>query len=606
MNHFFSHREPLSCAVLRSFLSVVPVALLGAVFIASLPVASAQEVAAAGIESPSVKPRVTKRPSAAKSVEDADIVSMAGKIIGVTVLPDGAWVTRQLSIDWPTSGRRSVQVVDLPRSIDQDSVQLYSPGLTLSAPMRWREMPVAETEAYRKLDLERETLNKRLAKANDDLLAAQTRMSIFKAQMAQAPSDKKHGPAIGAFLSDAKARTQFDRLLNGILADHRQAQDAVDQLMTQMQAVDRAQAELRQKGPGLTLNLPLMVDGSQKPATGRMITIRYRVHDARWQPVYRADLDTIAARPSEKSASTPTAPASEETAKVSSTIHWSLVAEVHQNTGEDWSSVPVTLSMLDTRRYYPVPTLKRWTIGFAPTSKPSPIAGAALLRQDAEMARKSAASFGPVDETGFNAEFRSASPVSVPSGSTATVIPLMHGNFTADAMDLITPGISPLAILTARFTLDNATPLPAGEWQLFLNGAQIGRVHQAALAPKKTLSLGFGVDQRIVVTVDGPADQRDENGLIGKAQQLVRRRVVTVQSQHEQPVPVTVLMNLPVSEDANLAVDPLADNTPPGNKQYDGQDGVWAWSNQIKPGQKITINFGFRLRWPADKRLYGF
>lgn len=604
MNKFINHRKPLSDAVLRCCRSVASVSLLAVLFVTNMPAASADVAGSAAPTAAADKPAVVQSPQAAKGVDQRDRSLVAGKITSVTVLPDGAWVTRQVSMNMPASGRQTVQVIDLPRGIDQDSIQLHSPGLTLSAPMQWRDLPVEETEAYRKLDQERENLNKQLTKSNDDLLAAQTRMSIFKAQMAQAPSDKKHGSAIGAFLSETKARNQFDHLLNGILAERRQAQDALDRLMSQLQAIDRAQAQLRQKGPSLSLVLPLMVEGSQNPATTRMVTIRYRVRDAHWRPVYRADLDT-SARPSGKSATPATSTVAEETPKVSSTIDWSLVAEVRQSTGEDWSGVPITLSMLDTRRYYPVPTLKRWTIGFVPTSKPVPMVGAALLRRDAEMASK-AATFVPVDETGFNAEFRSAGPVTVASGSTATVIPLLHGNYPADAMDLITPGVSPLAILTARFTLDNATPLPAGDWQLFLNGAQIGRVHQAALSPKKSLSLGFGVDRRIVVSLDSPADQRDENGLIGKAQQLVRRRVVTVQSQHAQPVPVTVLMNLPVSEDADLAVDPLADNTPPGNKQYDGQDGVWAWSNQIKPGQKITINFGFRLRWPADKHLFGF
>jgi hypothetical protein len=83
----------------------------------------------------------------------------------------------------------------------------------------------------------------------------------------------------------------------------------------------------------------------------------------------------------------------------------------------------------------------------------------------------------------------------------------------------------------------------------------------------KKMALSFGVDRRIEVTVDRPADQRDENGLIGKSQQLIRRRVISVQSQHQQPMPVTILMNLPVAEDADLAVDPQADNTPPRNKQ---------------------------------------
>lgn len=555
-------------------------------------------------ESVQSKTPVGKPEGSVMESRSASSISQTGKIVGVTLLPNGAWITRELTVSWSMHGTRTIQVRDLPRDIDQGSVQVQSAAMTLSAPMQWHDLPVEDSEAFQMLDKQIDSLNRQLAKAHDSLLAAHTRLSIFQAQMASAGPERKHGSVTGAFLTDSKARSRFDRLLAQLLDSRRRAQNDVDSVMNRLKRAEQKRTELRQKGPRLMLALPMSLNADQKLPEMPVLLIRYRVKDARWMPIYRADLETPA--PNADNGAAASAPSAVTTApKAKATVQWSLVAQVSQTTGEDWTDVPITLSLLDTRRYYPVPRLDRWTIGFSPAVKPGVQLRADAVRQGAEMAAKSLP-FAPSDETGFNAEFRSAAPVTIASNPAATIIPLMHAVLPAQATDLIAPSRSPLAILTARFTLGNAMPLPAGIWQLSLNGAQIGSVHEPALSPTKKMSLGFGVDRRIEVTVDSPADQRDENGLIGKAQQLVRRRVITVQSQHSQPIPVTVLMNLPVAEDTDIAVDPLADNTPPSNKQYDGTDGVWAWSNQIKPGQKVTINFGFRLRWPANKSLYGF
>ncbi|MDA3876068.1 MAG: mucoidy inhibitor MuiA family protein [Halothiobacillus sp.] len=565
--------------------------------------ATTHDGAADDVVSSVVKSSIEKPKAVVAVAQATKLIARAGKISAVTVLPDGAWVTRQLDVPWPAPGMQILQVTDLPRDIEQGSVQVQSEAMTLSAPMQWHDLPVEASVDFHAIEQQIEVLKKQLAKASDELLAARTRLSIFQAQMAAPLPEKKHGYAIGAFLTDTKARDRFDRLLVRLLDSRRHAQNAVDGILQQIKAAEQKQDQMRQKGPSLMLALPLALDAAQKTPTKRVVQIRYRVKDAHWVPIYRVDLETSFI-PADKGASTVSDTVT-TTPQTPSVLRWSLVAEVNQTTGESWQDIPVTLSLLDTHRYYPVPKLDQWIIGFTAPSKPGINLRANAARHEAVMATKSSP-FTSTDETGFNAEFRSVAPVTITSTTSATIIPLLQHEFSVETTDLITPSISPLAILSARFTLNNTTPLPAGVWQLFLNGSQIGRVHEPSLGPMKKMALSFGVDRRIEVTVDRPADQRDENGLIGKSQQLIRRRVISVQSQHQQPMPVTILMNLPVAEDADLAVDPLADNTPPSNKQYDGKDGVWAWSNQIKPGQKITINFGFRLRWPADKNLYGF
>lgn len=571
------------------------------------------------------------KPTPVEQTEPAP-AGLTSRITEVTVLPQGAWVTRRVDVPAakvPLETARTaatkneqigkpVTVLDLPGNIDQESVQVSSADLLQSGPLQWQKQAVEASPEYLAIQTEIHTLRGKQADARDALEAARVRLNIFEAQMsAPATVTSKTGHQAGAFLTQSGARLSFDKLLADLLSAQRKARDELDQVNENLTKLQAKLAELLKQPEKMMLILPL----ERKKATGGVVNagllpvyLHYRVSDAGWQPVYRADLITLPAptapaptakAATDKPATTPPTTASTPASQIgdeNAQLDWSFSASVHQNSGEDWAHVPITLSLLDNRRYYPAPTLPRWTIGFRRTQPgaPVPLAGAKVAME--AMALPSAR---PVDASGFNAEYKSLTPLTVPSGSTTTVIPLQQEQVPANATVLIAPTISPLGVLTGTFVLNSPLPLPAGRWEFFVNGAQLGSAYRQAQAPSKRMSLGFGPDRRVQVTINQKPDQREENGVIGKSTQMVRRMVVEVQSQHKDPVAVTVIMNLPIAEDSEISVETLADTTPPTTKQFDGIDGVWAWSNQIKPDQKITLNFGFRLRWPSDKTLSG-
>jgi len=561
-------------------------------------------------------PETSANLSAPKRLNDASNAALnlpskvtPSKITAVTVLPEGAWITRQVAIARDIGEHASIELADLPPGVQKDSVQIEGNAVRVIGPMQWRVVPVAQSEAYLELAKAQALERRAQDQAEDTLEAAQMRLAIFQAQMgapnALAP---KAGVGAGAFLVEPMVRKKFDQLLAQLIASQRAEQDEVNAIQLKINALNATAAQLEAQGDRLLLSVPIQIRAPARaalPETGAadqpaIVFIRYRVNEARWQPVYRADLRTVRAP---QGAATPVAGDAPLVASHAE-VDWSLDALVQQTTGEDWAHVPLTLALQDSRHTTPVPKLPRWLIGF---NAPSPITPQARLALAAPMKvlASSDALLVPQDSTGFNAEFKSSEPVHIQSGAGDSLIPLLHQTVAADAMVLIAPALAPQGVLTGEFTLDNKIPLPAGQWQLFLNGAQIGQVAQAAIKPVQKQNLSFGVDQRIAVNFDQMPDQRDENGVIGKSSQLVRRSVITIQSQHTNPVAITVLMNVPTAEDAEISVEPLSDNTPPTTKQYNGEEGVWAWSNQIKPEQKVTLNFGFRLRWPSDKTLFG-
>ncbi len=516
----------------------------------------------------------------------------------VTVLPQGAWVTRQISVDLPADGAEAIEISGLPVGLDRASVQLTSAQTDLTAPIQWQPQPPEQTPAWAALEQLKTVLDHRVGKAAAALQADQIRLQIFQAQMA-APERLagQKSPVAGAFLTDSAAKARFDRLLNTLIDDQRLAQNDWDDLVAARAELDKKFAELKSQ-PAMQ-SAVLTLSRRQAGTAPVHLTLRYLVQDAQWCPLYRADLRW--------------APTSGKNDEAGSTvdvaqIHWSMVAEVSQNSGEDWSGLPLTLSLQDTRRYVPAPHLHRWTIGFTPPvqaprleMQPQALRAMAAPANDSLMAL--------TNDSGFQAEFHSKQPVTVRSQSASATgsitIPLMQQTVAAVPDILIAPPTQTQAVLTARFTPELSDALPPGEWQLFVEGSQVAQIHRPALLPKDTLRLSFGADPKVRVKYRAAPDQREENGLIGKSTQMQRAFSVELSSQHARAVPVTVLMQLPVAVDAEISVEPLSAATPPTTKQFEGTDGVWAWSNQLKPQQNLTIQFGYRLRWPSDKTVYG-
>ncbi|MDD3576874.1 MAG: DUF4140 domain-containing protein, partial [Halothiobacillus sp.] len=254
---------------------------------------------------------VTEAVSAIKpaSVEQGEPAptGLTSRITEVTVLPQGAWVTRRIDVPAeklaePLAGSKkeqagtSITVLDLPGNIDQESVQISSADLLQSGPLQWLKQAVETSPDYVAIEAKIHTLRVQQADARDALEAARVRLSIFQAQMsAPATVTSKAGHQAGAFLTQPAARQSFDKLLADLISAQRKARNDLDQVNVALAKQQAQLAELRKRPEKMKLILPL----ERKKSAGGMtdsgllpVYLRYRVSDAGWQPVYRADLIT--------------------------------------------------------------------------------------------------------------------------------------------------------------------------------------------------------------------------------------------------------------------------------------------------------------------------
>ncbi len=518
-------------------------------------------------------------------------------IDAVTIAPSGAWVTRQLSVgDFDAlladekaepagvrlalggAGKRHLWLLGLPADLDASSVRVGGNRVDPELGVRLEREVLTQTREYRRLEASLAEAEVALREVRVELEDNALRREIARDQLGALPAD---GNALEAVWAEAGP---VARLLGRLAEARRTHLERQAHVEADLAAIREQMDGLRSAQPGWQLGIPLMA--SRDPASdadpdAEALRVEYRVARAGWEPIYRAALDTESRQ-----------------------VDWRMTARVHQQTGEDWPVVPITLVTSDQRRFYPVPTLVPLTIGFVDSEERRLIEPMVMGRALSSDSRAEAASLQ--DETGFATEIAVNKPLAIPSGEGGVNLAVFEQRLDAEIELRIAPQESRDAVLVGRFAPNIVHPLPAGRWDIHRDGQQQAGASRPAIRPAESVDLSFGVDPRIAVEHEQAPDQRAGHGLIGKFSQIERRHEVMVTSRHEQALPVTVLLRMPTALDADIVVEPLPETSTSSQKKHDEQSGVWAYERKLAPDEPWEITFAYRVRWPEDKAISPF
>jgi uncharacterized protein (TIGR02231 family) len=161
------------------------------------------------------------------------------------------------------------------------------------------------------------------------------------------------------------------------------------------------------------------------------------------------------------------------------------------------------------------------------------------------------------------------------------------------------------AYLYAKITTAKGAPLLPGQVSLFRDAVFVGNGWLPLLAPEEEHELGFGVDDSIRVRHALAEEKRSETGIISTSKTDARSYRISVRNQHERAIQMSVLDQIPVSQNADISVE-LTGKSPPSRRDVDNKRGVLAWDFKLEPNAERVIEFGYRAAWPAAKKVtYG-
>jgi uncharacterized protein (TIGR02231 family) len=532
----------------------------------------------------------------------AEGTGLDAPIAGVTVFKDGARVQRGgvVSLEpglWP------VVIGNLPASVDPDSVRVAARGrdvalLNVEVHRRYRTDPLREETARLRLEVER---CRDAVQALDDAdTAEQARLGFLDHLSAAAATALARALSFGRADHDDLARMAGHLGTDTASALERRREISARRRTAQreLQAAEQrlADAERRAGHAGAFAEVSATLEASA--ATRAEVELSYHVSGASWRPLYDLALE------GERLAVT-------------------YLAEVTQQTGEDWPAAEMVLSTTRRGLHQTLPELDPWYIGRAQPI-PRPLAAgrsmgvARAAPQPGALTAMAATAAGPgapevagleeaaplaaePGESGAGLAYRVARPLAVPADGAPHST--MVARFGLDAVIdyLAVPALAPEAYLRATVTNSSPLLLLPGPARVFHDAQFVGETSLETVAGGEEFELQLGVDDQI--RIERELRRRSTTkAVIGGTRTIDIAYEITVENHRPRPARVSVHDHIPVSTDGDIKVR-LRETSPNPAEQNDL--GELTWDLSLDGGQAATIRHRFTVEHPAQLTITG-
>ncbi len=539
-------------------------------------------------------------------------INASSRVDTVTVYPSGAEVTRIGKIRLE-AGDHVILFTDLPARAIPGSIRVEGRA---TGPLAIGSVDSRRTFVPRGDDALAATERKRVEDAIEKLKdgkavllasvqAAEAQKTLI-GNLAQLPT--RPAPANGA-------APQPDWVqLFGVIGDRfAEAQKTVLETQVKVREVDRQIKDLEGKlaslAPAQEERTEVKVFVNAGAALEADMQVRYQVGGASWAPYYDARLATGTKAQAPK-------------------LQLVRRASIQQRTGESWENVALSLSTTRPGAGTAAPELQPLTIDYEPEMQalrpPAPVASmprqaareaapaGGAVEQDRSVRAKAAPETVRAEEVaarvetqGFQAIYAIAGRVTVPATGEAKRVQIDEAQLDPALTVRTVPKRDQKAFLYAKVAMARGSPILPGQVSLFRDGTFVGNGHLPLLAPGDEHELGFGVDDSVRVRHAIAEEKRAESGILTTSKSDTRNFKITVKNLHERAIPVTVIDQIPVSQNADIKVE-LLGKVAPTKRDLDDKRGVLAWEMEVKPDEEKALEFGYRVTWPAAKKVtYG-
>jgi hypothetical protein len=203
---------------------------------------------------------------------------------------------------------------------------------------------------------------------------------------------------------------------------------------------------------------------------------------------------------------------------------------------------------------------------------------------------------------GYDLFYKSARPETVGSGQGARRVALFAQQWPVSVERKIFPALVPEAFLVAEIKNPSEQPLPSGSANLFVGEDPAGTAQIKLIASGEQFTLPLGLDRAIRAVRNVRLVQTESGFILGKEE--ITEYVVTIElaNPYSMPVPITVVEQVPVTDDKNVQVKLL--KTAPEVAKKDDVKGSLEWKLTLPAGGKSVVSFNYTLKRPKSWRLH--
>ncbi|WP_201571981.1 DUF4139 domain-containing protein [Psychrobacter nivimaris] len=495
----------------------------------------------------------------------------------VTIYQGLASVTRALPITG--SGEQTVVFSCLSPYMDKESLSVQATSNVSVGEVSIEELTGEQAaQCQYQGDTKVQTQQNTLANINAELEAARLAKAYLQNLTKATQVNTDSTIANNARDIETQASSINQRILE-IQQRQARAQDALNQLMA--------------GSATSTFNKVTQVSVRTASRSPSSIKLHYQVQGAGWEPAYQARLNTN----------------SEQLSIIASAI-------IAQQTGENWTNVPLTLSTVNPnqRTTGQLPYVQRLSLyeesEDARVRRELPMMDASPVMMEEPAYNKGAgAAMAPLPNFTVSSqnkngiiEYRLPQLVSIPSDGrrVRTVIGEQAGN--SKLWIRSTPSVE-----TAAYWYASA-PFLTPDWvdgslQLYRDDNYVGQSRYNYQVLKEQ-GIGFGRDSNMLVKELTNEDKQGEKGVLNRTQTLTTTKAYQFTNQHNRSVRLQVLGSEPISRDDSLKV--AVTHTPPvTERDWNDNQGMVAWEFNLPSKQSKVIRSTSQISYPANKLLTG-
>ncbi len=333
--------------------------------------------------------------------------------------------------------------------------------------------------------------------------------------------------------------------------------------------------------------------------------ISYIVVGASWKPVYdiRASSDT-------------------------NTIDIVFMANVRQNTGENWEDIQLELS---TARPYvgavprmlspwyldaiqPEPRAASGPHDIVVTAKKAKIDKYVTSNEESVSMRLGYSMFqtfetqmavAEVSTQVISTSFILKQAETIPSNNISKKVSVKLASVSAETELFAVPKLTEYAYLKARVVNETSFPLLSGDANVFFDGNFVSTTRIPLVIPTESFDLYLGIDEGIKIKREMIEKFSDETGVLNKKQRIEYRYKILVENFRRTDQKITVLDQFPVSLNDVIDVK-VSDISPaPQYKSEEKKKGIMRWVLKLGPLSNEEIRFKYEVKYPVGLMIAG-
>ncbi|WP_352259563.1 DUF4139 domain-containing protein [Psychrobacter sp. TB55-MNA-CIBAN-0194] len=495
----------------------------------------------------------------------------------VTIYQGLASVTRALPITG--NGEQTVVFSCLSPQMDKESLSVQAVGNVNVGEISIEELTGEQAaQCQYQGDAKVQTQQSTLANINAELEAARLAKAYLQNLTKATQVNTDSTIANNARDIETQATSINQRILE-IQQRQARAQDALNQLMS--------------GSATSTFNNVTQVSVRTASRSPSSVKLHYQVRGAGWEPAYQARLNTN----------------SEQLSITASAI-------IAQQTGENWTNVPVTLSTVNPNQSTTgqLPYVQRLSLyeenQDAKVRRESPMMDAApVMMAEAAYTKGAGVSMAPLPNFTVSSqnkngiiEYRLPQLVSIPSDGRRVRTVIGEQSGSSKLWIRSTPSVE-----TAAYWYASA-PFLTPDWvdgslQLYRDDNYVGQSRYSYQMLKEQ-GIGFGSDSNMIVKELTNEDKQGEKGVLNRTQTITTTNAYQFTNQHNRSVRLQVLGSEPISRDDSLKV--TVTHTPPvTERDWNDNQGIVAWEFDLPSKQSQVIRSTSQVSYPANKMLAG-